>query len=54
MNQQIQDLIAKAETGEDWAEICRLEAEILGTTRFEENECGNDYVSDNGQFGMGA
>lgn len=44
MTQQIQDLIAKAETGEQWAEICRLEAEQLGGP-FYCQTCGAELSS---------
>jgi hypothetical protein len=43
VSEQLADLIASAETGEDWAEICRQE-ELLKQR----------WVEDNGQFGVGA
>jgi hypothetical protein len=44
--EQLQTSIATAETGEQWAEICRLEAEFIA-----ENE---QLAIDSGQFGVGA
>ena len=32
LQRQIEQLILKAETGEQWAEICRLEAELVAET----------------------
>lgn len=43
---QIKSLMAKAESGEDWADICAMEAEML---RLREQESGA-----NSQFGVGA
>jgi len=46
--QQLLDnlLMSKPETGEQWAEACWLEAEIVKEREQE--------ASDNGQFGVGA
>ena len=41
--EQLADLISAAETGEDWAEICRQEQELI-----------RQWHDDNGQFGVGA
>jgi RecA/RadA recombinase len=47
LQQQLDDiLLSKPETGEQWAEICALEAEIA-----KEHEA---EAYDNGQFGVGA
>lgn len=44
--EQLEALIATAETGEQWADICALEAEFIA-----ENE---QLAIDNSQFGVGA
>lgn len=47
LQEQLADALnSKPETGEQWAEICWLEAEII---REQEQE-----AFDNGQFGVGA
>lgn len=33
IKEALADLIAKAETGEQWAEICRLEAEMIAASK---------------------
>lgn len=46
IERQIKALMAKAESGADWANICAMEAEML---RLREQE-----AEANGQFGVGA
>jgi hypothetical protein len=46
VEQQIEALMAKAESGEDWADICAMEVEML---RIREQEAEADS-----QFGVGA
>jgi hypothetical protein len=43
---EIERLRRKAETGEQWAEICALEADLIAAKA--------EYAEDNGQFGVGA
>jgi hypothetical protein len=43
---EIDELMTKAETGEQWAEICHLEVMLEEIKRTE--------AFDNGQFGVGA
>lgn len=43
VDEQLADLIRSAETGADWAEIARLEVELIA-----------QWKADNGQFGVGA
>lgn len=46
IERQIEALMSKAESGEDWADICAMEAEML---RLREQE-----AEANSQFGVGA
>lgn len=47
LQQQLDDLlVSKPESGEQWAEACWLEAEIIKERELE--------AFDNGQFGVGA
>ena len=46
IERQIECLMAKAESGQDWADICALEVEML---RLREQE-----AEANSQFGVGA
>ena len=43
VKEQLADLIASAETGAEWAEICRQEQDLI-----------NQWNVDHGQFGVGA
>ncbi len=46
--QDLQQMFEKAETGEQFAEICRLEAELIAANDRERE------IEDNSQFGVGA
>lgn len=46
LQEQLDDLLLIAESGEQWAEICWLEKEIIAERESEARE--------NGQFGVGA
>lgn len=48
---EIERLKPKAETGAQWARICALEARLV---ELEAEDCPNELVCPDGQFGVGA
>lgn len=48
---QIERLTATAESGDDWAEICRLEDELVALITDDE---AREECAAHGQFGVGA